>query len=54
MLNIFPTAVMNGSDRNCHDTFCDSFFLCNRDALLRMDEGYKQMGRSNTHKEEDA
>jgi len=26
MLNIFPTAVMNGSDRNCHDTFCDSFF----------------------------
>ena len=29
-------------------------FLCNRDVLLQMDEGYKQMGRSNTHKEEDA
>lgn len=54
MLNIFPTAVMNGSDRIRHDTFCDSFFLCNRDALLQMDEGYKQMGRSDTHKEEDA
>ena len=26
MLTIFPTAVMNGSDRIRHDTFCDSFF----------------------------
>ena len=54
MLNIFPTAVMNGSDRNCHDTFCDSFFYAIGMPCCKWDEGYKQMGRSDTHKEEDA
>ena len=54
MLNIFPTAVMNGSDRICHEKFCDSFFYAQGMIPVQMDEGYKQMGRSNTHKEEDA
>ncbi|EDM85721.1 hypothetical protein RUMOBE_03633 [Blautia obeum ATCC 29174] len=30
-MNIFPTAVMNGNDMDCHEKFCDSFFLCTGD-----------------------
>ena len=44
-------------DKSCfsdQNVFEKQLFLCNRDALLQMDEGYKQMGRSDTHKEEDA
>ena len=42
MLNIFPTAVMNGSDRIRHDTFCDSFFYAQEMIPVQMDEGYKE------------
>lgn len=42
MLNIFPTAVMNGSDRICHEKFCDSFFYAQEMIPVQMDEGYKE------------
>ena len=51
-VTIFPTAVMNGSDRIRHEKFCDSFFYATgRRVLLYTDEVYKQKG-SNAYKEE--
>ena len=45
-VTIFPTAVMNGSDRIRHEKFCDSFFYATGLwVLLYMDEGYKQKGK---------
>ena len=42
MLNIFPTAVMNGNDMDCHEKFCDSFFYAQGMIPVQMEEGYKE------------
>ena len=53
MLNIFPTAVMNGSDRIRHDTFCDSFFYATGMSCCKWMRDINKKG-SNAYKEDKA
>ena len=53
MLNIFPTAVMNGSDRIRHEKFCDSFFYATGMPCYNWMRDINKKG-SNAYKEDKA